>query len=193
MHIPKFQIVRTHGVFSHAEFLVVMGIGQITFGVWRRYTDFKTLAEQIVRDAKDGGNLDGSDLTNTVYAWRTLTRRKRWWRCLDTEYLSVKCFLLERFLHDLVLELGSLQRIQAFLGIGEGGGGGEAAGEEPAAPDADEPAADADDAGVRHDAFIRSLVGAGLGSPQGTKSVSSGGSGGGGMRRSKSRRGVRSQ
>jgi hypothetical protein len=46
-----------------------------------------------------------------------LFRRKRVFRCLDKDYLALKCFLLERFLHDVVLESKSPATLKEFLGV----------------------------------------------------------------------------
>ncbi|CAM9883229.1 unnamed protein product, partial [Discosporangium mesarthrocarpum] len=38
-------------------------------------------------------------------------------RCLDRDYLILKTFLLERFLHDLVFESMSPNTVRDFLGV----------------------------------------------------------------------------
>ena len=37
-------------------------------------------------------------------------------RCLDEEYLTVKCFLLERFLHDVLNETNDPGLVFSFIG-----------------------------------------------------------------------------
>ena len=48
--IPRFRIVRTSNGEVHAEFLVVVSIGShstVTFGLWRRHSDFNKLAMKV--------------------------------------------------------------------------------------------------------------------------------------------------
>ena len=40
-----------------------------------------------------------------------------WFRCLEKEYLSLKCFLLERFLHDVLFESSSSHLLRGFLNL----------------------------------------------------------------------------
>lgn len=113
IQIPKFRVRRSASAELFAEYLVVVSLGNVTFGVWRRHSDFKQLANQVqfVNDASDG------KFKNTVLSWQCLIHRQRWFRCLDKEYLSLKCFLLERFMHDLLFESNSPDMISDFLGL----------------------------------------------------------------------------
>ena len=110
VRIPKYQVVRS-GSDTRAEYLVVARLGSVTFGLWRRYSDFQRLAAKIDHD------FDKGDYQNTLWSWRCLRRRQRWFRCLDADYLTIKCFLLERFLHDAVFESGSSALFADFLEI----------------------------------------------------------------------------
>ena len=109
IRIPKFQIVRTGDRDVHAEYLVVCRLGAVTFGLWRRYSHFQDLAEAIATKEH------AVDYQNTLWSWRCLRRRQRWFRCLDKDYLALKCFLLERFLHDAVFESSSSTLFVDFL------------------------------------------------------------------------------
>ena len=110
IRIPKYQIVRKGGK-SHAEYLVVARLGAVTFGLWRRFAHFTALHDKINK------TLDKDDYQNTLWSWRCLRRRQRWFRCLDRDYLALKCFLLERFLHDAVFESASSTLFADFLEI----------------------------------------------------------------------------
>jgi hypothetical protein len=114
----------------HAEYLVVVSAGAVTFGVWRRFTHFQRLAESIglgtgggevaqqqqrAKCEKEAALADQFRMTH--FSWAVLGRRKKLFRCLERDYLVVKCFLLERFLHDLVFESTSPQTIRDFLGV----------------------------------------------------------------------------
>lgn len=108
VHIAKFQVVRSGGK-AHAEYLVVAELGFLTFGVWRRFKDFEELARGITRS---------SDMfPNSNFSWQCMRYRKRWYRCLDHDYLTVKCFLLERFLHDCICESPDQSQILDFIGV----------------------------------------------------------------------------
>ena len=113
IRIPKFQIVRERsGVDLRAEYLVVARLGGVTFGIWRRHSHFLDLQQAIAKEPD-------ADVTyrNTLWSWRCLKRRQRLFRCLDKDYLAVKCFLLERFLHDAVFESSSSAIFSTFLGL----------------------------------------------------------------------------
>jgi hypothetical protein len=117
VRIPKIQIVQRGKERPHAEFLVVARLGAVTFGLWRRYSHFEALNDKVAK------NFRREDYTNTHWSWRCLRRRQRWFRCLDRDYLALKCFLLERFLHDLVFEAHHSGVFAEFfeLDIAEGG------------------------------------------------------------------------
>ena len=110
VRIPKYQIVKK-GSKSYAEYLVVARLGAVTFGLWRRYSHFHQLFEKIAK------NFDRDDYQNTLWSWRCLRRRQRWFRCLDKDYLALKCFLLERFLHDAVFESSNSNLFMDFFEI----------------------------------------------------------------------------
>lgn len=126
VQIPKLQIVATPSDV-HAEYLVVAGIGSVTLGVWRRSSHFSQLAEAIRTGglpadapaaAREEAVATAAHLyQNSLASWTLLRRRQRWFRCLDKEYLVLKCFLLERFLHDLVFESRDVRHLIVFLGI----------------------------------------------------------------------------
>ena len=54
-------------------------------------------------------------LPNALCSWRLLKRRKSWFRCLDSSYLSLKVFLLERFLHDVLFESRTPEVLRDFV------------------------------------------------------------------------------
>eukprot|EP00611_Tribonema_gayanum_P009206 TRINITY_DN1896_c0_g1_i2.p1 TRINITY_DN1896_c0_g1~~TRINITY_DN1896_c0_g1_i2.p1 ORF type:complete len:383 (+),score=109.63 TRINITY_DN1896_c0_g1_i2:276-1424(+) len=110
VHIPKFQIVQS-GSDVHAEYLIVVGLGAVTLGVWRRFREFKNLANKL-----EGSN-KRQQFHNALCSWHCLRARQRLFRCLDKDYLILKCFLLERFLHDLVFESMSPDTVREFLGV----------------------------------------------------------------------------
>ena len=113
IRIPKFQIIKEHNNSDvRAEYLVVARLGGVTFGIWRRHSHFLELCDLIKKESD-------ADLAyrNTLWSWRCLKRRQRLFRCLDKDYLAVKCFLLERFLHDAVFEAPSSAIFATFLGL----------------------------------------------------------------------------
>mmetsp|Transcript_22738 Transcript_22738/g.25047 ORF Transcript_22738/g.25047 Transcript_22738/m.25047 type:complete len:85 (-) Transcript_22738:192-446(-) len=59
---------------------------------------------------------ESEHLPNAITSWRLLKKRQRWYRCLDAGYLSLKVFLLERFLHDILFESTSPNLLREFVG-----------------------------------------------------------------------------
>jgi len=113
--IPQFQV---RG--KRAEFLVVAKIGSVRFGLWRTFSAFHRLADGIRHFDDHYHRLAGgtdSMFSNTMVSWLCLRRRQRWFRCLERDYLGVKCFLLERFLHDALFEAPHANIFSDFLEI----------------------------------------------------------------------------
>jgi len=120
---------------KYAQFLVIYREGSIrdTIGVWKRYSDFDDLARTVTQ-AHEGcasviANIsplavteehDVEHLPNAITSWRLLKKRQRWYRCLDSGYLSLKVFLLERFLHDILFESSSPKLLREFVGGADG-------------------------------------------------------------------------
>jgi hypothetical protein len=86
VHIPKFQIVQA-GSDVHAEYLIVVGLGAVTLGVWRRFREFKTLATKLASSEKR------RQFHNALCSWHCLRARQRLFRCLDKDYLILKVLL----------------------------------------------------------------------------------------------------
>lgn len=82
-----------------------------------RHSDFANL----VRLLQELNTKSGSEnvFKNTMLSWDCVIQRKKWFKCLDTDYLSLKSFLLERFMHDLLFESQSPGIISDFLGLEE--------------------------------------------------------------------------
>ena len=122
VHIPYYRVFRSNSTsLARAEFLIVVSLGSpspVTFGVWRRHSDFSELVQRL-RDMnmKSGG--EKSVFKNTLLSWDCVLQRKRWFKCLDKEYLTLKSFLLERFMHDLLFESQSPNIISNFMGFKE--------------------------------------------------------------------------
>ena len=57
-----------------------------------------------------------SQLNTLTIHRKLLKKRQRWYRCLDAGYLSLKVFLLERFLHDILFESSNPQILRDFVG-----------------------------------------------------------------------------
>jgi len=118
-----------HGKF--AQYLVIYREGSIqdTIGVWKRYSDFKELSRKVTQQHESCVGVlanvsplamteeaDSEHLPNAITSWRLLKKRQRWYRCLDAGYLSLKVFLLERFLHDILFESSSPNLLREFVG-----------------------------------------------------------------------------
>jgi hypothetical protein len=118
LQLPYYRIFSNSKGEKHAEFLVIISLGSqssVTFGVWRRHSDFSNLAKKVQERNSNSGN--SHIFKNAMLSWQCLLQRKRWYKCLDKDYLSLKCFLLERFMHDLLFESPSPNIISEFLGL----------------------------------------------------------------------------
>lgn len=128
--IASYRVVESKHRGKYAQFLVIYREGGLrdTIGVWKRYRDFEALAHRVTQ-AHDGcaaviANMsplavteepDTEHLPNAITSWRLLKKRQRWFRCLDAGYLSLKVFLLERFLHDILFESSTPQLMRDFV------------------------------------------------------------------------------
>jgi hypothetical protein len=121
---------KKHG--KYAQYLVIYREGGIrdTIGVWKRYSDFKRLSEKVTNSNGSCVSVlanmsplaiteehDVEHLPNAITSWSILKKRQRWYRCLDSGYLSLKVFLLERFLHDILFESSSPTLLREFVGV----------------------------------------------------------------------------
>jgi hypothetical protein len=130
--MDSYSKSKKHG--KYAQFLVIYREGSIrdTIGVWKRYSDFQELSRKVTQ-AHEGctaviANMsplavteehEVEHLPNAITSWRLLKKRQRWYRCLDAGYLSLKVFLLERFLHDILFESSSPDLLRDFVGVAE--------------------------------------------------------------------------
>ena len=84
LQVPRFRIVRAQDGDIRAEFLIVITVNSystVTFGLWKRHSDFNSLAMKVqTMDLKSGRN---NSFKNALLSWQCLIHRKRWFRCLD--------------------------------------------------------------------------------------------------------------
>jgi hypothetical protein len=128
--LASYRVVESKEHGKYAQFLVIYREGSIrdTVGVWKRYRHFEELANKVthahVGCAAAMANMsplaiteetETEHLPNAITSWRLLQKRKRWYRCLDSGYLSLKVFLLERFLHDILFESSNPQLLRDFV------------------------------------------------------------------------------
>jgi hypothetical protein len=132
INIASYRVVESKRHGKYAQFLVIYREGSIrdTFGVWKRYSDFEELGHKVTQ-AHEGcaaafsncsplsvtEESETEHLPNAIRSWHLLKKRKRWYRCLDAGYLSLKIFLLERFLHDILFESSSPDLLRDFVGV----------------------------------------------------------------------------
>jgi len=129
--IASYRVVENRKHSKYAQFLVIYRQGSIrdTVGVWKRYRDFEMLANRVTQAHEGCASVlanvsplavteepDTEHLPNAITSWRLLKKRQRWYRCLDSKYLSLKVFLLERFLHDILFESTSPRLLLDFVG-----------------------------------------------------------------------------
>jgi len=132
--ISNYRVIKSRKEGQHAQFLVVYRDGSFreTIGVWKRFSDFERLANKVsfghescnVQNCSAAlhplhieADYDVEPLPNAITSWKLLKKRKRWFRCLDAGYLSLKVFLLERFLHDILFESSSPGLLREFVGV----------------------------------------------------------------------------
>lgn len=118
LQMPFYRIFRALDGNIHAEYLIKVTIGgnaPVTFGIWKRHSDFCLLAKIVMGlDLKSGSR---NIYKNAILSWQCVLQRKRWYRSLDKDYLALKCFLLERFLHDVLFESSVPGILNKFLGL----------------------------------------------------------------------------
>ncbi|KAL7553395.1 hypothetical protein ACHAWF_016676 [Thalassiosira exigua] len=131
--IASYRVVESKRRGKYAQYLVIFCDGNFrnTVGVWKRYSDFSELSRKVTQGHSEScaavvGGLnplsatedhDAEVLPNAITSWRLLKKRQRWYRCLDAGYLSLKVFLLERFLHDILFESSNPQILRDFVGV----------------------------------------------------------------------------
>lgn len=120
IQVPRYRIFESNDGNVRAEYLVVVSIGgpsKLQFGVWRRHSDFSKLASWM--QVESSGALESNDYLykNSLLSWDCVLQRKRWYQCLNQDYLELKCFLLERFMHDFLYEACSPANVFSFLGL----------------------------------------------------------------------------
>lgn len=131
--IASYRVVESKKRGKYAQYLVIFCDGNFrnTVGVWKRYSDFSELSRKVTHGHSEScasvvtglnplsvtDDHDVEILPNAITSWRLLKKRQRWYRCLDAGYLSLKVFLLERFLHDILFESSNPQILRDFVGV----------------------------------------------------------------------------
>ena len=120
LSLTKVQVVDAGKRWrGRAEFLVVAKIGSCRVGRWRSFSDFKRLAQTLWdvddRLSRIAGGV--SLFVNAQRSWACVRRRQHCFRNLDVDYLTIKAFLLERFLHDALYEAPTAEVFNEFLDI----------------------------------------------------------------------------
>ena len=64
LQIPRFKISKDKDGVIFASFLVVMAIDGVTFGVWKRHTDFKNLADKLIKVVKANASITDNDTSH---------------------------------------------------------------------------------------------------------------------------------
>ena len=119
IQMPFYRIVRDQNGKLFAEYLIVVSVGgrgSVTFGVWKRHSEFERLAK-FIAEVDALSNKPAYTFKNTLLSWQCVVQRKRWFKSLEADYLTLKCFLLERFMQDLLFEAHSVHIVTDFLGL----------------------------------------------------------------------------
>ena len=116
LYMPYFRVIKALNGNVHAEFMIVVTLGgnsPVTFGIWKRHSDFSQLALELSDfNIKSGSQ---NSFKNSLLSWQCVLQRKRWYKSLDKEYLTLKCFLLERFIQDVLFEADQPEVLTKFL------------------------------------------------------------------------------
>lgn len=132
--VASYRVVESKKHGKYAQYLVIFCDGSFrnTIGVWKRYSDFDNLSRKVTNGQESCSSVlaamhplsvtedhdpEHELLPNAVTSWKLLKKRQRWYRCLDASYLSLKVFLLERFLHDILFESSSPDILREFIGV----------------------------------------------------------------------------
>ncbi|CAM9307517.1 unnamed protein product [Phaeothamnion confervicola] len=117
--IGAIRVLKKGGA-QHAQYQVVLSTNSRIWRCWKRFSDFKLLAEY--------ARLSG--LQHSIVAWTEVQSKQRLFRCLEEAYLRSKCLVLERFMAQLLFELPSPSLLLTFVQapIEDTLGGGGAAG-----------------------------------------------------------------
>lgn len=123
LQMPYFRTIRScEDGDVHAEFLIIVTLAgstvPVTLGVWKRHSQFQSFVNYIA-EINAYSDYAQNCFKNTLVSWECVLQRKRWFKSLDNEYLTLKCFLLERFLHDCLFETPAPEIITSFLGLSE--------------------------------------------------------------------------
>jgi hypothetical protein len=120
LQMPCFRTIKSsEDGCIHAEFLIVVtlaGTIPVTFGIWRRHSQFQNFVNHIAEINSFSQHAQNC-FKNTLISWECVLQRKRWFKSLDHDYLTLKCFLLERFIHDVLFETPSPEIITSFLDL----------------------------------------------------------------------------
>ena len=88
LQLPRFKISKLFTGEIHASFLIVVAIGGVSFGVWKRHSDFKALAEKL---QKISGS-ESEQFRNSILSWQCVMQRKQWFRSAMLIYLFIYSF-----------------------------------------------------------------------------------------------------
>jgi len=129
--VASYRVVESKKHGNYAQFLIIYceGTFRDTVGVWKRYSDFDKLSRWVTKGHESCSSAfagmnplaitedphDHEMLPNAVTSWKLLKKRQKWFRCLDAGYLSLKVFLLERFLHDILFESSTPDILRDFV------------------------------------------------------------------------------
>lgn len=95
--IPAVRIAEKRGSRGHAEYQVAISNDEGIYVQWKRFTDFKVLAERAEKMLKGH--------SKQAEVWANLKKDMKLGRCLDPPYLRAKRLHLEYFLAQLMFEL----------------------------------------------------------------------------------------
>ena len=93
IRLPLFRTNVIDDCTNFVQYLILIKINNNEFGTWKRYKE--------IEDIKSNLN---PNFTESNCSWDILKYRKKLFRCLESQYILLKCYLIEVFLRNILIE-----------------------------------------------------------------------------------------
>ena len=74
-------------------------------------------SDYIIATGSKNAHIYEKPFNNSMLSWQCVLNKKNWFRCIEKDYIALKCFLLERFMHDVLFESNSSDLLFNFLNM----------------------------------------------------------------------------
>tara|TARA_Y100000991_G_scaffold215055_1_gene204332 strand:+ start:1389 stop:1964 length:576 start_codon:yes stop_codon:yes gene_type:complete len=93
IRLPLFRTNVIDDCTNFVQYLILIKINNYEFGTWKRYKEIEDIKSNLNRN-----------FTESKYSWDILKYRKKLFRCLESQYILLKCYLIEVFLRNILIE-----------------------------------------------------------------------------------------